>query len=164
MAQAKYPVLDGKKVCRICGVSKPEEQFYQIRQRGFVYRDNKCDDCRKQYNARYAKKWYAEHPNASRDYNRKWKAENKDRHDFLMWRSHVKRKYGLSTEQAHALLENPACAICGTIDFNGRRPLVDHCHKTKKFRGLLCINCNRAIERVESIPNWCEKALAYLNA
>jgi hypothetical protein len=165
MAQSKYPVVDGKKTCSWCKKPKPIAEFYKIRQRGFEYYDSKCDDCRRKYHAKYARKWYVEHPHISRDYSRKWKAENKERHDFLMWRSHIHRKYGLSPEQYAQLIgDDPRCAICGTKEFGGRynRPHIDHCHKTKKVRGALCLRCNVGIGVAESIPDWLEKAKVYL--
>lgn len=164
MAHSRYPVVDGKKNCSWCKETKPVAEFYKIRQRGFEYYDSKCNDCRRKYHAKYARKWYAEHPHISRDYSRKWKSENKERSDFLMWRSHVSRKYGLSHEQSAELFANPKCGICETDDpgKGTKRFCVDHCHTTNKVRGLLCHECNRALERVEKFPDWGARALAYL--
>lgn len=163
MARTKQPIIDGKKFCIHCQELKPENDFYKIRQRGFEYRDSKCDSCRKRYHAKYATKWYREHREDHRKQMVKWKKENHERHSFLMWRSHIKRKYGLSPEEYNRLIgDEPRCAICESTNFNGRRPLVDHCHTTGKVRGLLCVNCNHAIERIENVPDWCEKAKAYL--
>lgn len=58
------------------------------------------------------------------------------------------RRYDMSIEQYNDLLkaQNNSCAICYTSESNlNRRLSVDHCHKTNKVRGLLCINCNSAI-------------------
>lgn len=52
-------------------------------------------------------------------------------------------RYGLTPEQYAALLEKQdgKCAICcETKDLH-----VDHCHETKKVRGLLCGACNRGL-------------------
>lgn len=65
--------------------------------------------------------------------------------------------------------QNGLCAICGNPP-KQRNLSVDHDHACcdgtracgKCNRGLICENCNTAIERLESIPNWPEKALAYL--
>jgi hypothetical protein len=44
-------------------------------------------------------------------------------------------------------IQNNRCAICGhTSEKHGAFwPVVDHCHKTGKIRGLLCMNCNQGL-------------------
>ena len=55
------------------------------------------------------------------------------------------------------------CAICGTHQDNLKRPLaVDHNHKTKKIRGLLCINCNAGIGYLKEDYHILLKAVEYL--
>jgi hypothetical protein len=59
------------------------------------------------------------------------------------------------------------CAICSEPETTMRKgkllPLhVDHNHATDKNRGLLCCKCNFALSRLEEIPLWHERALAYL--
>lgn len=34
------------------------------------------------------------------------------------------------------------CMICGFVPNEKRRLNVDHCHRTKQLRGLLCYRCN----------------------
>ena len=163
MAQAKYPARDGYKVCNVCLKELPLSEFYLIQQRKFRYYDSKCSSCKRIA----ARGWYANNKERSYAYHRKWNAKNRERSDFLMWRSHVRRKYGLSNEQAAELFSDPKCGICGLRDSgnkHSKKLYVDHCHKTKKVRGLLCDQCNRAVARIDKIPDWCEKATAYLNA
>lgn len=61
---------------------------------------------------------------------------------------HLKRKFGLTEEQYDELLEkqNGCCAICDRHHtlFNTRLA-VDHDHKTRRIRGLLCTNCNHRL-------------------
>ena len=163
MAKAKYPAEEGHKVCNVCLKEFPLSEFYFKKQERFRYHDPKCHSCARAY----TRKWYANNKQKSYEYHRKWNAKNRERSDFLMWRSHIRRKYGLSPEEYNRLIgDDPRCAICGTKDFGGRygKPNIDHCHKSNKVRGALCINCNRTIERIENVPGWCEKATAYLNA
>lgn len=61
-------------------------------------------------------------------------------------------KYGLTLEEYDRMLETQGggCGICGGTNPDGRRLHVDHDHKTGKVRGLLCINCNYLIGRMEA--------------
>ena len=52
------------------------------------------------------------------------------------------------------------CEICGRTE----KLCVDHDHKTKKFRGLLCQACNRALGWFENNKENIEKYLARGNA
>lgn len=52
------------------------------------------------------------------------------------------------------------CEICGKVE----GLCVDHDHKTKKFRGLLCQACNRALGWYENNKENIEKYLARGNA
>lgn len=57
-------------------------------------------------------------------------------------------KYGLTPQRYDAMLvaQNNCCAICGKTPFeNGKRLTIDHCHITKKVRGLLCYRCNTGL-------------------
>lgn len=71
------------------------------------------------------------------------------------------RRYGLTPEQVRVMLEkqNHVCAICNN-PFGLQN--IDHCHKTGKVRGVLCVNCNRGLGAFgDNIQNM-EKALEYL--
>ena len=59
------------------------------------------------------------------------------------WRG-LERYYGITLEQFDSMLEaqGGVCAICGSVNHNGRRLDIDHNHKTGKIRGLLCQACN----------------------
>ena len=62
-------------------------------------------------------------------------------------RSKLKRLFGITPEAADALLaeQGNVCAVCKRPSPDGRRLHVDHCHKTRRVRGLLCHDCNRGI-------------------
>ena len=40
--------------------------------------------------------------------------------------------------------------------------VLDHCHKTNKFRGWLCLNCNTSLGRFEDDPQKLINAIEYL--
>lgn len=71
--------------------------------------------------------------------------------------------YGLTLERTDAMLkyQNEACAIC-LRKFKRRRFHVDHCHKTKKVRGLLCPSCNCGLGMFRDRPDVLASAIAYL--
>lgn len=81
-----------------------------------------------------------------------WKDSNPDRMKFLQRRAWLRWKYGLTLEQYERMLEaqKGGCAICTRSPEENGSPLsVDHCHKTKRVRGLLCKTCNRDVGRIE---------------
>ena len=61
----------------------------------------------------------------------------------------LKKRYGISVEQYEQMLinQNYRCKICGSTDPGHKKKhfSVDHCHRTKKVRGLLCTSCNLAL-------------------
>lgn len=65
--------------------------------------------------------------------------------------------------------QNNVCAICKkedlTIEGNSLRLkglCIDHCHKTKKIRGLLCNKFNPLIGYADDSIEILESAIAYL--
>lgn len=112
--------------------------------------------------------------------NREWKAKNKahvreymkdyrHRYKSRARTLHYSRTYGLTVAQVDAMLaaQDGACAICQTQNPSRGRTLgwfVDHDHKTRLVRGILCNNCNRAIGLMKDDPSILERAVAYLRA
>lgn len=86
----------------------------------------------------------------------------------VAWR--WKRVFGLSVEDYDRMLreQGGVCSICGgKQDINKKtgqpRNLgVDHCHTTKKVRGLLCVNCNRGLGYFSDDIDRMRAAIAYL--
>jgi hypothetical protein len=72
-------------------------------------------------------------------------------------------KYGITYEDYDRMLlqQNGVCAICGTPPKKNRLA-VDHCHKTKKVRGLLCFRCNYGLNWFQDNPERFTRASAYL--
>jgi hypothetical protein len=59
--------------------------------------------------------------------------------------------------------QNNACAICGRVDeANGKSLALDHDHKTKTIRGLLCMRCNTGIALLNEEPEVLNNAAQYL--
>lgn len=88
-------------------------------------------------------------PGAAAKRQKEWRKENP-----RAAKAHeVKRYYGIGIEEYEALLDRQdhKCAICKQQESslqNSGKPFslaVDHCHDSKKVRGLLCSRCNRGI-------------------
>lgn len=56
------------------------------------------------------------------------------------------------------------CAICGKHALELKRSLAaDHCHDSKKIRGLLCGSCNQGLGYFKDNQTLLLEAIAYLN-
>lgn len=91
---------------------------------------------------------------------RRERMKGKHEYDF---KCYLRYKYSISLEAYTAMLnaQGGVCAICEQPPRN-RRLCLDHCHKTGANRALLCNMCNSALERIETMPGWSEKAISYL--
>lgn len=130
--------------------------------------------------------WFAAHP----DYRRKWRERNPEKtaayskkHEpkrrgkrgayfKLVWDRDKQgekarwrfRNYGVTPEQFDTLLmkQNGACAVC-SLHFECEQEIqIDHCHKTKTVRGLLCGRCNRGLGHFDDDADRLRKAANYL--
>ena len=77
----------------------------------------------------------------------------------------LQKKYKITMDDFEKMLEsqNRVCKICGmdgkSKDNRRQHLCVDHCHKTGKVRGLLCMKCNTALGAFEKFR---EPMLKYL--
>lgn len=85
--------------------------------------------------------------------------------------SKLKSKYNLTEADVVQMVSdhNNKCAICKKIfgtDMTDKmtRYNIDHCHKTKKVRGLLCTRCNLALGNLEDDINILQSMIKYLSA
>jgi hypothetical protein len=84
---------------------------------------------------------------------------------------HLKLKFWPHLTGAEALAkyeemvkaQGNTCAICKKGDLT-KGLSVDHCHESKKIRGLLCDKCNLAIGLLQDSPEICYSAGDYLKA
>lgn len=92
---------------------------------------------------------------------RDWHKANSERR----WAYCIQKKFGITKEEYARLLKKQkgCCAVCKRPP-TGRfkRLAVDHCHKTKKIRGLLCSGCNRAMGYLGDSPQTLQRAVNYL--
>lgn len=77
------------------------------------------------------------------------------------------KRVGATPEMYNAMYQAQGglCAICKTDKPDlpkGDNFAVDHCHKTKRVRGLLCNRCNLVLGKAEDDPLLLEAMAAYL--
>lgn len=84
--------------------------------------------------------------------------QNRDReHQKNLRRKH---RYGITADQFNEMLDRQGglCALC-----REKPPVdVDHCHDTKKVRGLLCRSCNVGLGQLGDTVDGLVRAIAYL--
>lgn len=83
-----------------------------------------------------------------------------------------KSMYGVTVADIEQRLieQGGGCKICGTplciSTFGGRsrdrKPHVDHCHTTGKYRGILCHGCNAGLGLFKDSPAALSAAIQYL--
>jgi hypothetical protein len=128
------------KVCTKCGVDKALTEYSKHKQQRNGLHP-RCKACRKE------------------EYRL---ARQKEGHQARARAHHLRRKYGINASEYDVLLaaQNGCCAICNSTSHT---PLhVDHCHRTEKVRGLLCMNCNHAIGKFKDNPALLRSAADYL--
>lgn len=98
-----------------------------------------------------------------------WREKNRDKTPAYSRTSLLRHRYGISDKQYDELVKIQCgrCLICGeepkkTKAFQTWHLHVDHCHFSKKVRGLLCHLCNRGLGLFRERTDLLEKALSYL--
>lgn len=153
--------MENKKCCRKCGKTKPAEDFYQHpnMKDGRLHH---CKPCHLLMNAACRAKKPKQYNEASRKYQRDWRKKNpesyaaarkkfneKNRDKILKSKKEARlwKQYGMTTARYDQMVKEQGglCLVCGDPPRGRFKKLhIDHCHKTGKVRGLLCVGCNRA--------------------
>jgi len=136
------------KSCSECGDDKKLAEFSKDKNApdGRQYRCKACNQ----------KRWDEYYPA-----NKKQLIQN--RQEYRRNTGELRRvRYGVTLEQFQKLLDEQKgqCAICK--DPLGPKPHLDHCHETKKVRGLLCVRCNMGIGFFKDSPLRLQQAIDYL--
>ena len=129
---------DGTQQCNVCKEIKQFAAFAKDKSNKTHGIQRTCRECSKV-------RW----ENYSAD-NQRWVA--------------IERKYGITKQQwlDRWDAQGHVCACCGTDNPNSRYGWhTDHCHTTGRFRGILCMNCNRGLGYLNS-PSMLASALEYL--
>jgi hypothetical protein len=127
---------------------------------------------RKAYMKEYHAKWYQknkEKRNAQILEYKKTKPEGWQK--AIGQKAHFKKRYNITPQEYEAMLEaqNYKCAICNKNAEDNKRGNkiqslnIDHCHKTKRVRGLLCHQCNSGLGHFKDNTEFLLKAVEYLS-
>lgn len=76
----------------------------------------------------------------------------------------LRHKYGITLDDRDRMLheQGGCCAICSTEKPSGYNWHVDHCHTTKRVRGLLCSRCNQALGLVSENISTLQSMIKYV--
>lgn len=68
-------------------------------------------------------------------------------------------KYKIPRDKIIELLSKENCDLCGKYM---KTKNIDHCHKTKIVRGVLCTNCNTTLGKLKDDISLLKKSIKYL--
>lgn len=100
-------------------------------------------------------------------YENRYEGEEDDFSDIVDKNYRYLEKYGLDYHKYMDILiaQKYKCKICDKIAKPYDKALgVDHCHKTGKVRGLLCVTCNLGIGAFRDSESLLQKAIDYIKA
>lgn len=140
-----------KLLCRKCGLEKPLDELRKDKRMPYG-RDKICAVC-----SAYQSYW------SKRDKRLAEKKQTYQRDRLSIRQRQRDGKYKLVSGQYDLLYkkQDGRCAIC--FGSQAHRPLsVDHCHKTKTVRGLLCDQCNLALGKFKDNEIVMLRAIRYL--
>ena len=128
--------------CISCGKLKPIHDFEWQKNRPNPR--SKCKQCR--YEERDFEK--------ERPRRKEYAKERRKNFPELVRQQEEKSRYGITKEQ----IGIDRCCICGSL----KNLCIDHNHKTKEVRGILCSNCNRGLGYFKDNEDTLSSAIEYL--
>jgi hypothetical protein len=152
MASSTREFMKKNLLCKICKKYKSKSLFSIVskNKKGKVYYRTSCKKC-------WAK--------IQKD---KYKSNSHKKPTFIEYRKyHLKYHFGITPDDYNTMFEkqNGCCIICGIHQSELNSKLaVDHCHTTKKVRGLLCPFCNNGLGCFKDNINFLSKAIKYLKS
>lgn len=144
------------KKCSECGELKSGDLFYKDKNAKDGKR-NLCIPCAK----RVWKKYREDNPEKVKKWTRDRYYKDIEKSREYGRNCQIKTLYGISIDEFNKLVSEQSgkCFIC---DRKPNRLYIDHCHKTKNIRKLLCQQCNSGIgmfgENIETMM----KAIQYI--
>lgn len=127
------------KRCNVCNYVKPLTEFYfEVNKKTLKPACKNCIKIR-------SKKWQADNP------------EQKES-------SRLQLKYGITLEEKLEMIKQQGnrCAICEDVFQSDKGTHVDHCHKTKDIRAILCHHCNTGLGHFKDSKKLLQRAIHYI--
>ena len=137
---------------------------------------NKTKESRKEYHkqyniihkiekSKYYKNWAILNKDKLIQKRKDWYKKNIKNNQLKIRKNNLKYNYNLTPEEYNNLIiyQNNMCSICGKTFKIDDKICIDHNHKTKKLRGLLCDNCNKGLGHFKDSTSILENAILYLN-
>lgn len=95
----------------------------------------------------YNKKYAQDNRQHLYELHKKFRTTNKKHYARIQWESHIRCKYGLTSEDVARMLyaQDRKCAIGGEAFSEDEEFCIDHDHKIRKVRAILCHRHNLAI-------------------
>jgi len=141
------------KTCSRCKILKPASSFNR---EGEGLR-SWCRECNIKYLQELKAKDPEKYRQQRREAQRRYYAKNAEKSKA----KHILRNYGLTLEEYNEIMSRNEgmCVICN------EKPAthLDHCHKTLKWRGGLCSNCNTGLGQFQDRIDLLEAAIRYLS-
>jgi hypothetical protein len=108
----------------------------------------------------YQKKWREDNREKMRKYAKTYRDQHRDKPAHLM------RKYGITVERKEEMYieQKGICLVCNLPlkAVHDRDTCVDHCHATKRVRGLIHWYCNIIVGVYENKPVLLEQVRHYV--
>lgn len=134
------------KECTICKSILPVSDFAKSVQNnriGWAYRSY-CKNCGNEKTRKYSAANKEKRNKRLRDYRK----NNPDVMKKIDRKRNMKHKYGITVEEYNNMFkqQDGKCFICLV---QGKKLVIDHCHKTTVVRKLLCHGCNTVLGKIE---------------
>lgn len=153
--------MTNTKKCTQCDLTKDLSQFGKRSKLRDVLK-SACKECE----LARSKQWEKANPMSNASRKRAHELRNPEKTKIKRRERNLK-EYGITEEEYNAMLTNQGdrCAICKRHKSDFIKALaVDHCHKTGRVRGILCMPCNRGLGYFKDNPELTLAATDYLKA
>lgn len=112
----------------------------------------------------YGLRYRLAHPERRKQSIRKWREKNRQQIRRQRFERGLRDVHGITVEDWARMFHSQGGRCAGCLDplRDGWGTAVDHCHRTDKVRGLLCIRCNRSLGVLRERPETLRRLADYI--